>query len=136
MTKTNWMIVILVILVIAGGVSIFKQKNIEPGKDQGIINTTSDNIVNQTLPIEGKAYSVTIVEMALIPQFLNLSKGDSITWTNKDNFKHQIVSDTSNEMNSSVLNYGETYTHTFNSAGNYDYHCGIYPGLKGRIKVA
>jgi plastocyanin len=39
------------------------------------------------------------------------------------------------ELGSSVLSTGQTYSHTFNTAGVFHYHCGVHPTMKGTITV-
>jgi plastocyanin len=39
------------------------------------------------------------------------------------------------ELSSSVLNTGQTYSHTFSTAGVFHYHCGVHPTMKGTITV-
>ena len=39
------------------------------------------------------------------------------------------------ELSSSVLSSGQTYSHTFKTAGVFPYHCGVHPSMKGTITV-
>ena len=39
------------------------------------------------------------------------------------------------ELSSSVLSTGQTYSHTFNTAGVFHYHCGVHPTMKATITV-
>jgi len=39
------------------------------------------------------------------------------------------------ELSSSVLSSGQTYSHTFNTAGVFHYHCTVHPTMKGTITV-
>jgi len=48
-----------------------------------------------------------------------------VTWTNNDAVAHTVTSDSGGELNSGVLQPGDSYTYTFNSAGNFYYHCSI-----------
>jgi plastocyanin len=40
------------------------------------------------------------------------------------------------ELNSSVLSAGQTYSHTFKTAGAFPYHCGVHQSMKGRVTVS
>ncbi|MGZ7115795.1 MAG: cupredoxin domain-containing protein, partial [Halobacteriota archaeon] len=60
--------------------------------------------------------------------------GATVTWRNGDSVSHQIVSNT-NAFSSPVLNAGGSYTHVFDQAGTYPYHCGIHPSMTGTITV-
>jgi plastocyanin len=44
-------------------------------------------------------------------------------------------SPTGKELSSSALSSGQTYSHTFNAAGVFHYHCGVHPSMKATITV-
>ena len=39
------------------------------------------------------------------------------------------------ELSSSVMSSGQTYSHTFKTAGVFRYHCGVHSTMKGTITV-
>ncbi len=78
--------------------------------------------------------TVVIQGLSFQPASLTIQKGASVTWRNDDSVSHQIVSNT-NAFSSSVLNAGGSYTHVFDQAGSYPYHCGIHPFMTGTITV-
>ena len=39
------------------------------------------------------------------------------------------------ELNSTVMSSGQTYSHTFKTAGVFRYHCGVHPTMKGTITI-
>jgi hypothetical protein len=51
---------------------------------------------------------------------------------NEDSSRHNIKADA---FNSSMLSKGDTYQFTFNTAGTFDYTCGVHPSMKGQIIV-
>jgi plastocyanin len=79
--------------------------------------------------------SVAIQGYAYSPSTLTIQKGANVTWKNEDSVQHDVVSDSS-AFSSPLLNRGETYTHQFNSAGSFSYHCSPHPFMKGTIIVA
>ena len=81
------------------------------------------------------AYNVAIKDFAFSPSEITIKKGKTVTWMNGDSAPHTVVSDSGSEINSPSLSNGQTYSHTFNSAGTYAYHCSIHPGMKARIIV-
>jgi plastocyanin len=83
----------------------------------------SASAVSQTVVIQGFSFQ---------PASLTIQTGASVTWRNDDSVSHQIVSNT-NAFSSPVLNAGGSYTHTFDQAGTYPYHCGIHPYMTGTI---
>jgi plastocyanin len=80
------------------------------------------------------ANAVAIQNFAFNPATLNVQVGTKVTWKNLDSTAHHVVSDTG-AFDSGVLNNGQSYSFTFNQAGNYPYHCSIHPSMKGTIVV-
>lgn len=79
--------------------------------------------------------SVFISGFAFNPDSRTVPVGTTITWRNDDSAPHTVTSDSGNELASPTLNRGQTYTHTFNSAGVYSYHCTLHPTMRGTITV-
>lgn len=79
--------------------------------------------------------TVTIQNMAFNPSTLHITGGTTITWINKDNIAHQVVSDTG-LFDSGILAPGDSFNYTFNQAGDYPYHCSIHPSMVGIIVVS
>lgn len=79
--------------------------------------------------------SIDISNFAFTPGELKLKVGDTVTWTNKDSVGHTVTSDSGTELDSSLLSQSDTYQHTFNQAGTFDYHCTTHPYMKGKIIV-
>lgn len=79
--------------------------------------------------------SVAIQNFAFSPASLTVKTGEAVVWTNEDSAAHTIVSDTGNEINSLSLSTGQSYSHTFSTAGTYAYHCSIHPSMKATITV-
>lgn len=67
-----------------------------------------------------------------MPGTMNLSVGDTVTWTNQDAVQHSIKSDT---FNSTPLNPGGTFQYKFDKAGTFNYTCGLHPTMQGTIIV-
>lgn len=80
--------------------------------------------------------SVEISGFAFEPAELSVSVGTTVTWTNKDAAPHQVVSDSGSELASETLSQGGSYSHVFNAAGTFEYHCAIHPNMTGRIIVS
>jgi plastocyanin len=78
--------------------------------------------------------SVKIQNFAFSPASVTIKKGESVTWTNEDSASHTIVSD-SNVFQSGSLANGQTFSFTFNTAGQFPYHCSIHPSMKAMVIV-
>jgi plastocyanin len=88
---------------------------------------------NQTNTPGGK--TVILKNFAFDPAELKIKAGDTVVWTNKDSVVHNLVSDAGGEILSPTISVGGTYSRTFNTAGEYPYHCEIHAGMKGKIIV-
>ena len=81
---------------------------------------------------------VGIVDYAFQPTPVNVMPGDTVRWTNNVATPHSVVSDTgsSEVFSSPTLSQGQTFTHQFNTTGDFAYHCGIHPTLMhGTVSV-
>jgi amicyanin len=79
--------------------------------------------------------NVDIKNFAFKPSEIKIKKGSTIIWTNKDSAQHIIISDSGSEINSPSLSKDQTYAHTFNNIGSFDYHCSIHPSMKAKVIV-
>ena len=87
---------------------------------------------NQT-PGAGTASSqVSIQNMSFSPSNIQVAAGTTVTWTNNDTVTHTVTSDTG-AFDSGNLSPGQTYTHTFSTAGTYTYHCSIHTSMHGIV---
>ncbi|MEP7202952.1 MAG: cupredoxin family copper-binding protein [Ilumatobacteraceae bacterium] len=83
---------------------------------------------------KGSTDGVTIVDFSFAPASVTVAKGATVTWTNADAVVHSVVaSDVT--FNSDNLAQGTTFEHTFDTAGQFMYVCGIHSQMKGTITV-
>lgn len=80
-----------------------------------------------------KAAEVRIDNFSFGPQTLHIAAGTSVTWINKDDIPHTVVS--SNLFRSSALDTGDKFSFTFAKPGTYSYFCGIHPKMTGTVEV-
>lgn len=92
---------------------------------------------NTNTPQAALPNSVEIENMAFKQNNISVKKGTTVTWTNKDDVQHNINPDQPSDSfkGSELLNKGETYSFTFDTAGTYTYHCTPHPFMKGTITV-
>jgi len=79
--------------------------------------------------------AVEIKDFAFNPSEITIKAGETVTWTNGDSAPHTITSDSGTELASDPINNGQSYSHTFDKAGEYDYHCSIHTMMKGKVIV-
>ena len=68
------------------------------------------------------------------PGTLTVPVGTTVTWTNRDDIPHTIVS-TDKVFKSKVLDTDEKFSFTFAKAGTYPYFCSIHPKMTGSVVV-
>jgi plastocyanin len=83
------------------------------------------------------ANEVFIQGLAFTPSSITVAAGTTITWTNKDGFAHTVTSDTgsSEVFNSGPISSNGIFTHTFSTAGTYNYHCSIHLSMTAKVIV-
>lgn len=80
--------------------------------------------------------SVAIENFAFTPANITISKGTTVTWTNKDAVAHTVTeTDGKTGPNSGNLAQGKSFTFTFDNVGTYQYHCAIHPDMVGTVTV-
>jgi len=83
----------------------------------------------------GDAHEVEIEDFAYNPATLTINVGERVEWRNRDSVGHSVTSDSGSELSSGMLSLDQTYSHTFNTAGTYSYHCIPHPNMKGTVIV-
>jgi len=68
------------------------------------------------------------------PEELTIPVGTTVTWTNRDDIPHTVVS-TEGVFKSKVLDTDEKFTYTFAKAGTFPYFCSIHPKMTGKVIV-
>jgi plastocyanin len=82
----------------------------------------------------GGGSTVEIENFMFMPKTLTVPVGTTVTWKFDDSTQHTVAAN-DNSFTSSALANGQTYTHTFTSAGTVEYHCSIHPFMTGTIVV-
>jgi len=116
-------VLVILLLVLSAGIYFFTSYT--PASTQNNSNQNSG-------PTE---HSVNIQNFAFIPSDITIKVGDTVTWNNIDSTPHTVTSDSGTELNSQTIMIGNSYSHTFSTAGNYSYHCSIHKTMKGEVIV-
>lgn len=82
----------------------------------------------------GTATIVLARDFMFGPASLTVSAGSTVTWTNKDDEPHSVVSDTA-VFRSGALDTDESFSFKFDKPGTYHYACSIHPRMVGTIVV-
>ena len=81
------------------------------------------------------AKQVVLDNFSFAPAMAAVAAGSTVTWTNRDDVPHNIVS-TDQKFKSPVLDTDEQFSHTFDAPGTYKYFCSIHPKMTGQVVVA
>lgn len=85
-------------------------------------------------PVAVAGDAVGIDNFAFAPATLRVRAGGTVTWTNRDEEPHTVASD-DGSFHSPAMRTGATYSHTFPTAGRFDYACSIHPMMHGTVVV-
>jgi plastocyanin len=78
---------------------------------------------------------IEIKDFAFNPQTITVRSGEKITWINRDEEPHTIVSVEKQFKKSSALDTDQEFTITAGSPGTYTYFCSVHPKMTGTIVV-
>ncbi|MDH3394929.1 MAG: PEFG-CTERM sorting domain-containing protein [Nitrosopumilus sp.] len=75
-----------------------------------------------------------------LPYMVTIHPGDEVVWSNDDTAAHTVTSGTTDAgadgvFDSSLFMAGATFSHTFDTLGEYDYFCMVHPWMLGKVFV-
>ena len=134
--------------------SVSAQNSINQQQSSSIGNNGSGNSSSSSNTSTGSGSKVSIVEeasemgdQAYDPNPVKIKSGDAVTWTNDDSQTHTVTSGTDSsdpnmgkEFDSSpglntLLSTHQTFSHKFNTAGEFPYFCQLHPTMVGKVVV-
>jgi amicyanin len=129
--KKSVLIVILVVVVIGGFIAFRGSSGPVP------TSTSSTPTANSAATTQTVPNAITIKNYAFSPEPLTVKAGTTVTWTNKDIARHNIVADvpSANAPAGALFGQNETFSFTFSAPGTYAYHCDPHPYMKGTVIV-
>ena len=74
-------------------------------------------------------------DQSFVPQFISMPIESTVSWTNDDSIQHTITSDEEGLFVSGPISPGDTFDNTFDTPGEFGYHCSIHPWMTGRVMV-
>jgi plastocyanin len=83
----------------------------------------------------GAGAEVSMEGIAFNPEEITVAVGDTVTWTNNDSADHDVTGDDFSSGEPGGLAGGDTFEHTFEEAGTFDYVCTVHPGMEGTVTV-
>jgi plastocyanin len=83
----------------------------------------------------GGGTEVSMEGIQFDPAEVTVAVGDTVTWTNNDSVDHDVTADSFSSGEAGGLAGGDTFEHTFDEAGSFDYVCTVHPGMEGTVVV-
>lgn len=84
--------------------------------------------------VDAVAAQVVIDNFTFSPTPLTIKVGTTVTWANHDDMPHSVVFPTL-KLKSPPMDTDESFNHTFDQAGTFDYVCGLHPFMHGQVVV-
>ena len=82
-----------------------------------------------------KQNRIEIKDFAFNPQTITVKSGEKVTWINRDEEPHTIVSVEKQFKKSTALDTDQEFTITAGAPGTYTYFCSVHPKMTGTIVV-
>ena len=86
-------------------------------------------------PTFGATQGVEVTRAGFTPDKVTVDYGDTVTWTNRDNTSHQVLSDRGEFPASTVLAPNQTYSYTFLKSGSFGYRDALNTKRRGTVVV-
>ncbi|CAN5527011.1 hypothetical protein BH09CHL1_BH09CHL1_30390 [soil metagenome] len=83
----------------------------------------------------GEAVTATIEGFAFLPGELEVAAGTTVTWTNNDSAPHTVTA-TDGSFQSGTLEQGDTFSFTFETAGEFSYFCEFHANMTATVTVS
>jgi plastocyanin len=77
---------------------------------------------------------IEVKDFMFAPTTLTVSAGTQVTWVNKDDEPHTVVSDTG-AFRSGAMDTNESFSFKFDKPGTYHFTCSIHPRMVGTVVV-
>lgn len=80
-----------------------------------------------------KEVKISIKNFSFSPKDIFIKVGTTVKWTNEDSVGHTATSQ--GNFDSGIISNGQSFSHTFNQSGVFDYICAPHPFMIGQITV-
>jgi plastocyanin len=78
---------------------------------------------------------IEIKDFMFYPPTITVKSGERITWINRDDEPHTVVSVGKKFQKSSALDTDQEFSITAGAPGTYEYFCSVHPKMTGTIVV-
>jgi plastocyanin len=81
------------------------------------------------------AHTVVIEATGYKPLALEVKRGDTVVWVNKDPFPHTATATAKGGFDSGSIAAGASWKRVFAKPGDYAYICSFHPNMKATVHV-
>ena len=99
-----------------------------------VLSATLSSVSANAQSRPATAPEVKIDNFSFGPATLTVAAGTTVTWTNRDDISHTVVS-TESAFKSKAVDTDEKFSYTFAKPGTYSYFCSIHPKMTGKVVV-
>jgi plastocyanin len=103
------------------------------------VEGSGNSIQQPTASIPSNSTVVRIVANAgsnsFSPNPVEVKVGETVTWINDDSGRHTVTSKDDGVFDSGIMGKGQSFSYTFDKAGEYPYFCSPHPGMVGTVVV-
>ena len=108
---------------------------VNEGEEEMMMSSQSKQVIipsGSAIVEEGKMYYE--------PETIQVNVGDTVIWTNSDITIHTVTSGSiqtgaTGIFDSQIMAADETFEHTFDESGTYEYYCTLHPYMVGTVLV-
>lgn len=98
-----------------------------------LLARTSGVLANAEEQAMAAAQEVKIDNFSFGPATITVARGTTVTWTNRDDIPHTVVSD--GAFKSKAMDTEDKFSYTFAKPGTYSYFCSLHPKMTGKVVV-
>jgi plastocyanin len=92
------------------------------------------SLAQSTTSSPAPSTTVTIDNFTFSPMTIEVQRGATIKWVNKDDIPH-VVASTAGVFKSRAIDTDGSFVFTFAEPGTYEYYCSVHPKMTGKIVV-
>jgi len=97
--------------------------------------TAAEPTAEPTAASSANEVPVDIVEFSFSPDPVDVSIGDTVTWTNQGTVPHTATAEDRGVLQSGPISPGDSFSQVLSQAGEFPYFCEFHPNMHGTIIV-
>jgi plastocyanin len=107
----------------------------QPTAEPTAVPTAAEPTAEPPAASSANEVPVDIVEFSFSPDPVEVSVGDTVTWTNQGTVPHTATAEDRDVLQSGPISPGDSFSQVFSQAGEFPYFCEFHPNMHGTIIV-